>query len=86
MYRQKRTCSPTGKKSHSTRNSGGEESPGPVKKIIMARKVRLNGKVRRHYLVRLKSQTEDTDKWLAEDAIKYGNLPLRRFRASRRTE
>ncbi|MBW0548033.1 hypothetical protein O181_087748 [Austropuccinia psidii MF-1] len=63
-----------------------EDSPGPVKKIIKARKVRLNGKVWRQYLVRRKSQTEDTDKWLAEDAIRYGNLPLRRFRASRRTE
>ncbi|MBW0580827.1 hypothetical protein O181_120542 [Austropuccinia psidii MF-1] len=33
-----------------------------------------------------KHQTADKDKWLAEDAIPDGNLHLRRFRASRRTE
>ncbi|MBW0522075.1 hypothetical protein O181_061790 [Austropuccinia psidii MF-1] len=33
-----------------------------------------------------KNQTSDKDKWLAEDAIPDGNLHLRRFRASRRTE
>ncbi|MBW0513415.1 hypothetical protein O181_053130 [Austropuccinia psidii MF-1] len=38
------------------------------------------------YLVRFKNQTADKDKWLAEDAIPDGNLHLRRFRASRRTE
>ncbi|MBW0547870.1 hypothetical protein O181_087585 [Austropuccinia psidii MF-1] len=41
-----------------------------------ARKIRLNGK----------DQTEDKDKWLAEDAIPYVNLLLRRLSASRRTE
>ncbi|MBW0547144.1 hypothetical protein O181_086859 [Austropuccinia psidii MF-1] len=63
-----------------------EDSPGPVKKIIKARKIRLNGKEQRQYLVRFRNQTADTHKWLAEDAIPDGNLHLRRFRASRRTE
>ncbi|MBW0576170.1 hypothetical protein O181_115885 [Austropuccinia psidii MF-1] len=59
---------------------------GPVSKIIKARKIRLNGKDQRQYLVRFKNQTSDKDKWLAEDAIPDGNLHLRRFRSSRRTE
>ncbi|MBW0592331.1 hypothetical protein O181_132046 [Austropuccinia psidii MF-1] len=63
-----------------------EDSPGPVKKIIKARKIRLNGEYQRQYLVVFKNQTEDKDKWLAEDTIPDGNLHLRRFRASRRTE
>ncbi|MBW0481718.1 hypothetical protein O181_021433 [Austropuccinia psidii MF-1] len=63
-----------------------EDSPGPVKKIINARKIRLNGKDQRQYLVRFKNQKANKDKWLAEDAIPDGNLHLRRFRASRRTE
>ncbi|MBW0476942.1 hypothetical protein O181_016657 [Austropuccinia psidii MF-1] len=63
-----------------------EDSPGAVKKIIEARKIRLNGKDQRQYLVRFKNQTADTDKRLAEDAIPDGSLHLRRFRASRRTE
>ncbi|MBW0495014.1 hypothetical protein O181_034729 [Austropuccinia psidii MF-1] len=63
-----------------------EDSPGPVKKIIKARKIRLNGKDQIWYLVRFKNQTADKDKWLAEDAIPDGNLHLRRFRSSRRTE
>ncbi|MBW0470506.1 hypothetical protein O181_010221 [Austropuccinia psidii MF-1] len=63
-----------------------EDSPAPVKRIINARKIRLNGKDQRQYLVRFKNQTADNDKWLAEDAIPDGNLHLRRFRASRRTE
>ncbi|MBW0569485.1 hypothetical protein O181_109200 [Austropuccinia psidii MF-1] len=63
-----------------------EDSPGPVNKIIRTKKIRLNGKDQRQYLVRVKNQTADKDKWLAEDAIPVGNLPLRRFRASRRTE
>ncbi|MBW0507451.1 hypothetical protein O181_047166 [Austropuccinia psidii MF-1] len=64
----------------------GEDSLGPVKKIIKARKIRLNGKHQRKYLVRFKNQTADKDKWLAEDAVQHGNLHLRKFRASRRTE
>ncbi|MBW0484080.1 hypothetical protein O181_023795 [Austropuccinia psidii MF-1] len=60
--------------------------PGPVKKIIKARKIRRNGKDQRQYLVIFKSQTEDKDKWLAEDAIPDGNLHLRRFKASTITE
>ncbi|MBW0500652.1 hypothetical protein O181_040367 [Austropuccinia psidii MF-1] len=63
-----------------------EDSPGPVKKIIKARKIRLNGKDQRQYLVRFKNQRADTDKWLEEDAIPDGKLHLRRFRSSRRTE
>ncbi|MBW0581230.1 hypothetical protein O181_120945 [Austropuccinia psidii MF-1] len=63
-----------------------EDSPGPVKKIIKARKIRHNGKDQRQYLVRFKSQTVNKYRWLAEDAIPDGNLHLRRFRDSRRTE
>ncbi|MBW0474186.1 hypothetical protein O181_013901 [Austropuccinia psidii MF-1] len=63
-----------------------EDSPGPVKNIIKARKSRLNGKDQRQYLVRFKKQTGHKDKWLAGDAIPDGNLHLGRFRASRRGE
>ncbi|MBW0475396.1 hypothetical protein O181_015111 [Austropuccinia psidii MF-1] len=63
-----------------------EDCLGPVKKILKARKIRLDGKDQRQYFVRFKNQTADTDKWLEEDAIPDGNLHLRRFRASRRTE
>ncbi|MBW0496264.1 hypothetical protein O181_035979 [Austropuccinia psidii MF-1] len=63
-----------------------EDSPGPVKKIIMARKIRPNCKDQRQYLVRLRNETADKDKWLAEDAILDENLHLRRIRASRKTE
>ncbi|MBW0468928.1 hypothetical protein O181_008643 [Austropuccinia psidii MF-1] len=61
-----------------------EYSPGPVRKIIKARNIRMNGKDQRQYLVRFKNQTADKDKWLAEDAITHRNLHLRRFRGSRR--
>ncbi|MBW0494518.1 hypothetical protein O181_034233 [Austropuccinia psidii MF-1] len=63
-----------------------EESPEPVKKLINARKIRLNGKDQRQCLVRFKSQTADKDKWLAEDTIPDKSLHLRRLRASRRTQ
>ncbi|MBW0559595.1 hypothetical protein O181_099310 [Austropuccinia psidii MF-1] len=63
-----------------------KDSLGPVKKIIRARKIRLDGRDHRQYLVRFKNQTADKDKWLGEDAIPDGNLHLGRFRASRRTE
>ncbi|MBW0495048.1 hypothetical protein O181_034763 [Austropuccinia psidii MF-1] len=63
-----------------------EDSPGPVKKSIKARNIRLNGKDKRQYLVRFKNQTADKDKWLAQDAILDGNLHLGKFRSSRRTE
>ncbi|MBW0540460.1 hypothetical protein O181_080175 [Austropuccinia psidii MF-1] len=63
-----------------------EDSPGPAKKIIKAKKIRLNGKDQRQYLIRFKNQTADKDKWLAEDAIPDGKLHLRRFGASRRTQ
>ncbi|MBW0489494.1 hypothetical protein O181_029209 [Austropuccinia psidii MF-1] len=49
-----------------------EDCPCPVKKIIKARKIRLNGKDQRKYLVRFKNQAADKDKWLAEDAIPDG--------------
>ncbi|MBW0509607.1 hypothetical protein O181_049322 [Austropuccinia psidii MF-1] len=39
-----------------------EDSPGPVKKTAEARKIRLNGKDQKQYLVRFKNQTADTDK------------------------
>ncbi|MBW0539894.1 hypothetical protein O181_079609 [Austropuccinia psidii MF-1] len=51
-----------------------EDSSEPVSKIIRARKIRLNGKDQRQYLVRFKNQTADKDEWLAEDAIPDGNL------------
>ncbi|MBW0467008.1 hypothetical protein O181_006723 [Austropuccinia psidii MF-1] len=63
-----------------------EDSPDPVKKIIKSRKIRLNGKDKRQYLVRFKNQTADKDKWLAEDVILDGNLKLKRSRASRRAK
>ncbi|MBW0507231.1 hypothetical protein O181_046946 [Austropuccinia psidii MF-1] len=65
---------------------GVEDSPGPVNKIIKARKIRLNGKDQTQYLVRFKNQTADKDKWFSEDAIPDGNLHFRRLRASRGTE
>ncbi|MBW0495604.1 hypothetical protein O181_035319 [Austropuccinia psidii MF-1] len=36
-----------------------EDSPGPVNKMIKSRKIRLNGKDQRQYLVRFKNQTAD---------------------------
>ncbi|MBW0461902.1 hypothetical protein O181_001617 [Austropuccinia psidii MF-1] len=63
-----------------------EDSLSPLKKIIKTRKIRLNGKDQRQYLVGFKSQTADKDKWLEEDAIQDGNLHLRRLRASSRSE
>ncbi|MBW0527867.1 hypothetical protein O181_067582, partial [Austropuccinia psidii MF-1] len=65
---------------------GVKDSPGPMKRIIKARKIILNSKEQRQYLVRFKNQTADKNKWLAEDAIPDGNLHLKRFKASRRTE
>ncbi|MBW0530050.1 hypothetical protein O181_069765 [Austropuccinia psidii MF-1] len=62
------------------------DSSAHVKKTIKDRKIRLNGKDQRQYLVKFKHQTADKDKWLAEDDIPDGNLHLRRFRAFRRTE
>ncbi|MBW0495734.1 hypothetical protein O181_035449 [Austropuccinia psidii MF-1] len=63
-----------------------EDSPGAMKKIIKTRKIRLNGKDQRQYLARFQNQTADKDKWLAEDAIPDGNINLRSFRESRKTE
>ncbi|MBW0490568.1 hypothetical protein O181_030283 [Austropuccinia psidii MF-1] len=62
------------------------DSPFPVKKIIKARKIRLNEKHQRQYLVRFENQKADKDKGLSEDSIPDGNLHLRRFKASRNTE
>ncbi|MBW0481742.1 hypothetical protein O181_021457 [Austropuccinia psidii MF-1] len=62
-----------------------KDTPGPMKKIIKGRNIRLNGKDQTQYLVRFKNQTAEKHKWLAEDAIPDGNLHLRRFRSSRRT-
>ncbi|MBW0468313.1 hypothetical protein O181_008028 [Austropuccinia psidii MF-1] len=80
-------------KFHSRRNNltpseivKGEDSPGPLKKIIKARKIRLDGKDKRQYVFIFKNQTEDKNKWLAENAIPDGNLHPRRFRAYRRAE
>ncbi|MBW0460338.1 hypothetical protein O181_000053 [Austropuccinia psidii MF-1] len=54
---------PTRKKSTtSPERVEAQDSPGPVKKIIKARKIRLNCKDQRQYLVRLKNQTDDKDK------------------------
>ncbi|MBW0462649.1 hypothetical protein O181_002364 [Austropuccinia psidii MF-1] len=63
-----------------------EDSPGPVKNIIKERKIRLNGKDQRQYLVRFKNQTVDKEKWLEEDAIQDGKLHLKGFRASKSSE
>ncbi|MBW0517590.1 hypothetical protein O181_057305 [Austropuccinia psidii MF-1] len=63
-----------------------EDFSRPVNRIIKARKIRLNGKDQRQYLVRFKNQTADKDRWLAEDAIPDGILHLRRFRATKWTE
>ncbi|MBW0482949.1 hypothetical protein O181_022664 [Austropuccinia psidii MF-1] len=60
-----------------------EASPGKVKKIIKARKIRLNGKDHRHYLVRFKNQTADKGIWLEENSIPDGEIHLRILRASR---
>ncbi|MBW0510278.1 hypothetical protein O181_049993 [Austropuccinia psidii MF-1] len=61
-----------------------EKSPVPVKNIIKTRKIRLNGKDQRQYLVRFKNHIAEKEILLAEDAIPDSNLHLRRFRASRR--
>ncbi|MBW0576454.1 hypothetical protein O181_116169 [Austropuccinia psidii MF-1] len=63
-----------------------EDSPGPVRKTMMPRKIRLNGKDKRQYLVRLKNQTADKDKWLAEDSIPDEKPHLGIFRASIRAK
>ncbi|MBW0583992.1 hypothetical protein O181_123707 [Austropuccinia psidii MF-1] len=63
-----------------------EDSPGPVKTITKARKIRLNSKDQRQYFIRFKKQTGDKDKLLAENSIPDGNFTLRRLRASRKTE
>ncbi|MBW0481223.1 hypothetical protein O181_020938 [Austropuccinia psidii MF-1] len=63
-----------------------EYSPGPVKNILKARNIRLNGKDHKQYLVRFKNQTSEKDNWFSEDAIPYCELHLRRFRASIKAE
>ncbi|MBW0580348.1 hypothetical protein O181_120063 [Austropuccinia psidii MF-1] len=61
-----------------------EDSSGPVKKIMKAMNIRLNGNNHRQYLVIFKHQTADKGNLLAEDAILDGELHLRIFRASKR--
>ncbi|MBW0524125.1 hypothetical protein O181_063840 [Austropuccinia psidii MF-1] len=63
-----------------------EDSPGPVKNVIKSRKIRLNLKEQRQYLLRFKNQTAYIEKWLEEDALPDGNLHLKVCRASRTTE
>ncbi|MBW0462385.1 hypothetical protein O181_002100 [Austropuccinia psidii MF-1] len=63
-----------------------EVSPGPVKKIIKASNIRLNGMDHRQYLIRFKDQTAYKYKWLAEDSIPDCDLHLRRFGSSGRAE
>ncbi|MBW0483137.1 hypothetical protein O181_022852 [Austropuccinia psidii MF-1] len=63
------TYDQTGKdKLHSSKNAHTtqdivevEHSPGPVKNIIKARKIRLNGKDHRQCLLRFKNQTAEKD-------------------------
>ncbi|MBW0488740.1 hypothetical protein O181_028455 [Austropuccinia psidii MF-1] len=63
-----------------------EEHPCQLKNITKARKIRLNNKDHRQYLVKFKKQTSDKDKWMAEDLLPDGKLHLRILRASRRAE
>ncbi|MBW0526999.1 hypothetical protein O181_066714 [Austropuccinia psidii MF-1] len=63
-----------------------DDSPGPVKKIIKARKIRINGKGNRKYLFRINNQPENKDRRLSEKDIPDGKILLNRLRASRRTE
>ncbi|MBW0529344.1 hypothetical protein O181_069059 [Austropuccinia psidii MF-1] len=78
---------PLGNKSHTPQDIvESEDFPVLVNKIMKARKIRLNGKEHKQYLVRFNNQTATKDKWLAEDAIPDGDLHLRLLRASRRAE
>ncbi|MBW0475535.1 hypothetical protein O181_015250 [Austropuccinia psidii MF-1] len=63
-----------------------EVSPGPVKKIIKSRKIRLNGKHCIQYLVIFKNHKSYSDICLAEEGIPHVGLHLRQVRASRRAE
>ncbi|MBW0485766.1 hypothetical protein O181_025481 [Austropuccinia psidii MF-1] len=63
-----------------------EDFPGPLKKIIKARKIRLDGKYHRQYLAIFKKQTPDKKKCLEENAIPDVKLHLRVFIASRSAE
>ncbi|MBW0467665.1 hypothetical protein O181_007380 [Austropuccinia psidii MF-1] len=57
-------------KAHITQDMVGvEESPGAVRKILKARKIRLNGNDHMQYLVIFKNQKSNKGKWLAEDPI-----------------
>ncbi|MBW0483708.1 hypothetical protein O181_023423 [Austropuccinia psidii MF-1] len=51
-----------------------EDSPGPLKKLIKARKIRLNGKDQKQYLVRFKNKKADKYRWLVEDAYQIGTF------------
>ncbi|MBW0488516.1 hypothetical protein O181_028231 [Austropuccinia psidii MF-1] len=43
-----------------------ENSPGTLNRVLRARRIKINGKYHRQYLVRLKSQEAEKDKWLPE--------------------
>ncbi|MBW0469173.1 hypothetical protein O181_008888 [Austropuccinia psidii MF-1] len=74
-------------KSHTPHNIVEVENcPGPVRKIMKARKNRLNGKDHRKYLVIFKNQIADNDRWLEEDSIPDGDLHLKGLRIFRRDE
>ncbi|MBW0510567.1 hypothetical protein O181_050282 [Austropuccinia psidii MF-1] len=54
-----------------------EDSPILVKRIIKARRIRLNVKDNIQYLIRFKNQTADKYQWIPEDTITDGDLCLR---------
>ncbi|MBW0486053.1 hypothetical protein O181_025768 [Austropuccinia psidii MF-1] len=51
---------------------------------VPLKKIRLNGKDHRQYLVIFKNRTAEKEEWLAEDSIPDGYLHMRRLRASSR--
>ncbi|MBW0468125.1 hypothetical protein O181_007840 [Austropuccinia psidii MF-1] len=63
-----------------------EGSHGPVSNFMKTRKIRLNLKYHRQYLVSFKNHTADKDKWFVDDSISDGDIHLRRFGASIRAE
>ncbi|MBW0461495.1 hypothetical protein O181_001210 [Austropuccinia psidii MF-1] len=74
---------PSRNKTHSTQEIVKvEDSHDQVKKIMISRKIRLNGKDHKQYLVRFKNHTDYKDKYLAEDSIPDCDLHLRILRAS----
>ncbi|MBW0460485.1 hypothetical protein O181_000200 [Austropuccinia psidii MF-1] len=61
-------------------------SPRPMKTIIKARNIRLNGKDQRQYLVRFKNLDSRQRQMVGRGYHNKWELHLRRLRASRRTE